>query len=1062
MSDDFPPKPADPGRNPDTMAVPLPDDGPAFLLALSDAMRAQSDPAAVVATAARMLANRLDALRVVFSEVDGVLSGWCADDGGTGTGTGGLSALADPIMQDLRFGRIVQAVMDDNAASARPDLAALFRQGARALLAVPVRVQGRLVAHLTVLGHDLCPWPDAQIRLVQEVAGRLWADIMRARTDAALRDSEQKFRTLFDSIDEGFCVLDIIDDPRGGPLDYRFVEVNKAFELHTGLSGIEGKRRSEVSPGLEAPWIEHYAEIVRTGRARRFESHHNDTGRWYDVYATPVGAPDSRQVCVVFQDTTERREREEWQAFLLRLSDALRVEPDADRVADRAMGMLTDQLRLDRCFIAAYRLAEDRADIIHQIARGDAAPLPVQVRLSHFQASFREAMTKTLVIDDSHDSEGLSPAEQAFRRDLGLRAAVASTVRAGPGRPLWSMVASTARPRRWSPGEVALVEEAAERTWAAMERVRADSALRHSEARLRAAFSISTVGMLFWRRDGRLNDVNEAFLAMSGFEREDVLGKSWRELTPPDFHDASARFVQEVETTGEGKPYEKQYLRRDGTRWWGLFTARKLDDGYVEFVLDITHRHEAQAALREREDLFSQFGQASQDVLWIRDAETLRWTYLTPAFETIYGIDRSRALSGNNYRNWLDLVLPADRKAANARIRQVRAGEHVTFEYRIRRPLDGQIRWLRNTDFPITDTAGKVVMIGGVGHDITEAKLAEQRLEQSEERLRSAVEVGRLGLWDWNVQTNRVHWSDEHFRMEGYRVGEVEPSYEAWAARLHPDDKEATEQALRHSMETHQEYGREFRVMHPDGSVRWLHGRGRFQYDDAGRPVRMIGAMIDTTQRREWEDRQKLLVAELQHRTRNLMSVVRALAERTGSTSVSLADFQDRFGKRLDALARVQGLLSRLNDHDRVTFDELIRSELSAMPATADRVTLEGPAGVRLRSSTVQTLALVLHELATNAVKYGALGQPAARLDITWRLEPPEAQGKPWLHVLWRESGVSMPAEDQIGRGQGRELIEQALPYQMKARVRFDLGPDGIRCAISFPVSGTSGSALRA
>lgn len=562
--------------------------------------------------------------------------------------------------------------------------------------------------------------------------------------------------------------------------------MNKAFERQTGLSGIEGKLRSEISPGLEAPWIEQYADIARTGRASRFESHHKDTGRWYDVYATPVGGVDSRQVCVVFQDTTERREREDWQAFLLRLSDALRVEPDADSVAHRAIGMLTDQLRLDRCFIAAYRLAEDRADITHQIARGDAAPLPAQVRLSDFHASFQETMTRTLVIDDNRDRQGLSPAEQFFRRDLGLRAAVASTLRAGPGRPLWSMVVSTARPRRWSPGEVALVEEAAERTWAAMERVRADAALRHSEARLRAAFSISTVGMLFWGSDSRLKDVNDAFLAMSGFEREDVLGKSWHELTPPDFHDASARFVQEVQATGEVKPSEKQYLRRDGTRWWGLFTARKVDDGSVEFVLDITRRHQAQAALRERDALFRQFGQASQDVLWIRDAETLRWTYLTPAFETIYGIDRRRALAGNNYRNWLDLVVPGDRRIANDRIRKVRAGEHVIFEYRIRRPSDGQIRWLRNTDFPITDAAGKVFMIGGVGHDITEAKLAEQRLEQSEERLRSAVEVGRLGLWDWNVQTNHIHWSDEHFRMEGYRVGEVEPSYEAWAARLHP------------------------------------------------------------------------------------------------------------------------------------------------------------------------------------------------------------------------------------------------------------------------------------
>ena len=143
--------------------------------------------------------------------------------------------------------------------------------------------------------------------------------------------------------------------------------------------------------------------------------------------------------------------------------------------------------------------------------------------------------------------------------------------------------------------------------------------------------------------------------------------------------------------------------------------------------------------------------------------------------------------------------------------------------------------------------------------DVVQARLqeAEMRLEavfdeavkRSEERLRSAVEAGRLGLWDWNIATGAIYWSSEHFRMEGYGVGEVVPSYEAWAARLHPEDRAATEAALRQAMEGDGDYAREFRVVHPDGAVRWLYARGRFLHDGDGRAVRMIGVMLDTT---EW------------------------------------------------------------------------------------------------------------------------------------------------------------------------------------------------------------------
>ncbi|MGO4619562.1 GAF domain-containing protein [Ensifer sp. 2YAB10] len=338
--------------------------------------------------------------------------------------------------------------------------------------------------------------------------------------------------------------------------------------------------------------------------------------------------------------------------------------------------------------------------------------------------------------------------------------------------------------------------------------------------------------------------------------------------------------------------------------------------------------------------------------------------------------------------------------------------------------------------------------------DLIEREKAEMALRASEERLRTAVEVGGLGLWDWNVLTGDVHWSSEHFRMLGYGVDEVTPSYENWSARIHPDDRAETEALLERAQAMRSEFVTEFRTKHPDGAVRWLQGRGRFFYDQTGQAVRMVGAMTDTTERREWENRQKVLVAELQHRTRNLMAVVRAIAETTARRARDLPDFYAHFHSRLSALARVQGLLSRLTDQQRVAFDELIRAELAAVDADMGRVRLEGPAGVKLRSSTAQTLAMALHELATNAVRYGALGQAGATLSVRWRIDAGQDQ-KLWLHFDWHEYGVRMPpaAEAGAGTGHGRELIERALPYQLQARSSFTLAPDGLRCTISMPVS---------
>ncbi len=163
-----------------------------------------------------------------------------------------------------------------------------------------------------------------------------------------------------------------------------------------------------------------------------------------------------------------------------------------------------------------------------------------------------------------------------------------------------------------------------------------------------------------------------------------------------------------------------------------------------------------------------------------------------------------------------------------------------------------------------------------------------------------------------------------------------------------------------------------------------------------------------------------------------------------------------RSGARLTRLARVQGLLSQAPDGGQIAFDDPLVSELVAQSGWAEesgKVTLDGPRGVMLPSGVVQTLAMAVHELTTNAVKYAAFSQQTGRIDIRWRIEVPEDQ-VPWIHVDWKESGVEtrqMSAEG--GRiGNGRRLIEGALPYQFGARTTFAFEADGVRCTIALPV----------
>ncbi|GJE52922.1 hypothetical protein GOFOIKOB_5997 [Methylobacterium tardum] len=210
----------------------------------------------------------------------------------------------------------------------------------------------------------------------------------------------------------------------------------------------------------------------------------------------------------------------------------------------------------------------------------------------------------------------------------------------------------------------------------------------------------------------------------------------------------------------------------------------------------------------------------------------------------------------------------------------------------------------------------------------------------------------------------------------------------------------------------------------------------------------------DMTRKKQVEDTQAILVAELQHRTRNLLGVVRSVAQQTLRTSASLDEFRTAFNERLGALSRVQGLLSRAGD-EPITMDRLIRSELDALGAAdiPERVTVQGPK-VRLRKGTVQTLALALHELATNARKYGALTTDSGQLRVAWRTYTDETGRR--LVMDWQEIGLVRQREEQSPTkrgGYGRELIERALPYALQARTSYNLGETELLCTVDLPLT---------
>lgn len=323
-----------------------------------------------------------------------------------------------------------------------------------------------------------------------------------------------------------------------------------------------------------------------------------------------------------------------------------------------------------------------------------------------------------------------------------------------------------------------------------------------------------------------------------------------------------------------------------------------------------------------------------------------------------------------------------------------------------------------------------------------------ERLRDSEALFRHLAENAPVFVWVTDARGAATFhsrsWSDFSGRTFESALGL------GWLDTVHPDDRERVGEVFLAAEGQREPYRVEYRMQRADGVYRWMISSGAPRFAEDGSYLGYVGSVLDIDDRRQAEMRQQVLIGELQHRTRNLLAVVRSIASQTERGSASLEQFGERFNARLAALGRVQSLLSR-GEGTSVTLAELVEAELSAHGAKPDgsQVVIQGPR-VELSSNSVQVLALALHELATNAIKYGALAQEQARVEVTWEVsgQISGAAGQRDVTLRWVESAVALPPHAPDKRGFGRQLLEQALPYDLGAETSFGFAPDGVRCEI--------------
>jgi PAS domain S-box-containing protein len=580
------------------------------------------------------------------------------------------------------------------------------------------------------------------------------------------------------------------------------------------------------------------------------------------------------------------------------------------------------------------------------------------------------------------------------------------------------------------------------------ERKRAEQALAEREAQLALFVEHAPAAIAMFDRDMRYLAVSRRFITDFQLPLDlPLMGRSHFEVFPDisqRWRDIHARVLAGEDLSHEEDLFARPSGRTDWLRW-SMAPWRRNDGqigGVVLFSELRTEQVEARRALAESEARFrATFEHAAVGVaLTGPDGSFLR---VNDSFARLLGYSAEELAT----KTFQEVSHPDDLAVNLSVLRKALNGEADSYgiEKRYIRK-GGSVVWTNLTVGCVRKPNGCVDYLVSVIEDITDRKQAEARLAERNAQLDLAHRAARVGCYTYDLSSRSLRFTGTSAAAYGKSEG-MEITTDEWHARVHRDDVQRLRaEHIRAFKERRSELTSEFRFVRPGGEVRCFETRSLIAYDNTGRAERMTGVYIDVTERRRAEDHKSLLIAELDHRVKNVLACVAAVAQRSRECSRSADEFLEVLNGRINSLANTHALLSR-SHWQGVDLEELVRGEL-AFCASEEREFIGGPR-VDLAPEATQPVAMVLHELATNAAKYGALSNGNGRVSVQWRWQSNGSSGSK-LVIAWRETGGPQVAPAS-GAGYGTSVIRDLIPYELGGAVDFVLAREGIRCRLEIP-----------
>ncbi|MBJ6121104.1 PAS domain-containing protein [Sphingomonas sp. BT553] len=417
--------------------------------------------------------------------------------------------------------------------------------------------------------------------------------------------------------------------------------------------------------------------------------------------------------------------------------------------------------------------------------------------------------------------------------------------------------------------------------------------------------------------------------------------------------------------------------------------------------------------------------------------------HINDAFEQLTGYRRDEVVG----RNCRFLQGPLTAAADVDRLRTAIARRERIVIDLLNHRKDGTPFWNRLHIAPVFDADGELCYFVASQHDVTLERRQQVDLADSASRLEFALKAGRLGAWTLDPATGRLDASTGCKAVFG-RAAHEPFDYDDLRAAIHPEDRDRVLAAIDRTIATGADYDIEYRLVTPAGEVRWAAIRGELLTRRDGSPLSMSGFSTDITERRRMEEHRELLAGELTHRVKNTLATVGAIVNQTLRDAGSMEAARDTIAGRIASLAVAHDLLLR-EEVEGAAIGDIVAGVMAPFDDTKGRrLTMDGP-DVKLEPRVALAFSMALHELATNASKYGALSVADGHVTIAWHIDAGVTGRR--LAFRWQESG-GPPVVTPTRTGFGSRMIERVLAQHIRGKARVDYRPDGVVFDIDAPL----------